>query len=65
MKKLIITLFLVCFVTCGFFSHKTIWASGDHFWFSAWGYKSATIYDYIHSQEEGWWGDVVIVKDYE
>jgi hypothetical protein len=61
MKKLIIAAFLACLIFCpssdGFFSHKTIWASGDHFWFSLVGYKSVTPDHVKKSQTEAWWGD--------
>ena len=44
-----------------FWQHSTIWASGEHFWFSIWGYKNPTGKDVSKSYEQGWWGKTVEV----
>ena len=45
-----------------FWQHDTIWASGDHFWYSIYGYRNNSVKDYFQSKNEGWWGEPVELK---
>lgn len=67
MKTLIATLFAVLLIS-GCASMKcepygdTIWKSGHHAYFSAWGYKNPTYHDWEMSQIEDWNGRLVEYK---
>jgi hypothetical protein len=39
-----------------YWGHEGIWASGEHFWFSAFSYKHPAISDVHMSRTEKWWG---------
>jgi hypothetical protein len=45
-----------------FGKHPTVWASGEHFWYSVQGYKNNNVKDYFYSQNEHWWGEPVEMK---
>ena len=44
-----------------FRSHSTVWASWEHFWFSVFGYRNASVQDVDKSKAQGWWGDTIYI----
>ena len=60
MKKSIIILSLAMMI-CGFWGRDAIWKDGDHFLFSMFGYKKATIEDVKASEAGKWWGCPITV----
>ena len=40
----------------GFYEHKSVYASWDHFVFSLQGYKTCTDQSVVESKKDGWWG---------
>ncbi len=69
MKKLFILLIIFIVSGCGhlaeqseFWKHKSIYASGDHMGFSAFGYHNPSVDDVKETKQDGWWGIPVEVK---
>jgi hypothetical protein len=42
-----------------FWDHNSVYKTGSHFWFSAFGYSSCDDSCVQLSKEEGWWGQTV------
>lgn len=60
MKKTVFVILI--FMICGFWGRDAVWQGGEHFWFSAFGYKNASIRDVRLTNGLGWWGCEVEVS---
>jgi uncharacterized protein YceK len=61
MKKILILLAVLILSGCCSMGKPAIYQSGEHFAFSAWGYKTAGRGDVLTSNFYGWWGCPVYV----
>jgi hypothetical protein len=63
MRKILFILAISAVITgCCSMGQQAVWKDGQHFLFSAYGYKKATPVDVYKTASGGWWGCEVMVK---